>query len=98
VDIGMAVPADIPREARWPLTFSPEEGKYVRVSVKDQGDGIEEAQMEKIFDPFFSTRFIGRGLGLPLSLSIVKSHNGCIVLESIPGNGSVFHVFLPEAA
>jgi signal transduction histidine kinase len=80
------------------LTFSPNTVRYVHVSVRDQGDGIAADQMEKVFDPFFSTRFIGRGLGLPLSLSIVKSHNGCMVLESIPGNGSTFHVFLPETA
>jgi len=98
VDMGMADTANIPREPLWPLTFSPDADRYVRVSVKDQGNGIETAQMEKIFDPFFSTRFIGRGLGLSLSLSIVKSHNGCILLETIPGNGSTFHVFLPEAS
>jgi len=98
VEIGMANPEDISKKNCWPLTFSPNTVRYVHVSVKDQGDGIAADQMEKVFDPFFSTRFIGRGLGLPLSLSIVKSHNGCMVLESIPGNGSTFHVFLPETA
>lgn len=98
VEIRMANPGDISQKHRWPVTFTPNADRYVRVSVTDQGDGIEAVQLEKIFDPFFSTRFIGRGLGLPLSLSIVKSHNGCIVLESIPGNGSTFHIFLPEAA
>ncbi len=97
VDAGTADSADIPPEPRWPLTFSPDAARYVRVSVKDQGDGIAPARMEKIFDPFFSTRFIGRGLGLSLSLSIVKYHNGCIAVESVPGKGSTFHVFLPQA-
>lgn len=98
VDMDTAGPADIPQNPRWPLTFTPDAARYVRVSVKDQGDGISADQVEKIFDPFFSTRFIGRGLGLSLSLSIVKSHDGCIVLESGSGKGSTFHVFLPEVA
>lgn len=97
VDAGTADSADIPPEPRWPLTFSPDAARYVRVSVKDQGDGIAPGRMEKIFDPFFSTRFIGRGLGLSLSLSIVKYHHGCIAVESVPGKGSTFHVFLPQA-
>lgn len=97
VDMAAADPADIPQTPRWPLTFTPEAARYVRVSVKDQGDGIPADQVEKIFDPFFSTRFIGRGLGLSICLSIVKSHNGCIILETASGKGSLFHVFLPEA-
>jgi signal transduction histidine kinase len=51
--------------------------------------------MEKIFDPFYSTKFIGRGLGLPAVLEIVRASNGVVTVESERGRGSVFKVFFP---
>jgi two-component system cell cycle sensor histidine kinase/response regulator CckA len=71
------------------------EGAYVKVSVEDQGDGIEEASLKKIFDPFFTTKEKGSGLGLTGALSIVKNHDGDITVESRPGSGTTFHVYLP---
>ena len=70
-------------------------GDYVRVSVADSGVGISPAHLEKIFDPFFSTKANSRGLGLASSYSIVKRHGGTIEVISAPGKGSVFHVWLP---
>lgn len=90
--------SDIPAGNRWPVTFAPQKTDYVCLVVKDQGTGIMTDSMEKIFDPFYSTRFIGRGLGLSMALSIVKSHDGCITVQSRPGKGSVFQVFIPLAA
>jgi|GEM_PF-1317668 len=70
-------------------------GNYMKISVTDQGCGIFPDTLKLIFDPFFSTRFIGRGLGLPTVLGIVRSHNGGVAVESTPEVGSTFHVMLP---
>ena len=67
----------------------------MKISVTDQGCGIFPDTLKLIFDPFFSTRFIGRGLGLPTVLGIVRSHNGGVAVESTPEVGSTFHVMLP---
>lgn len=78
----------------WPEQVEP--GLYAVMEVTDQGDGIDAATLPKIFDPFFSTRDMGRGLGLPAALGIVRGHHGGIQVESIPGAGSVFRVYLPS--
>jgi nitrogen-specific signal transduction histidine kinase/CheY-like chemotaxis protein len=70
-------------------------GDYVKVSVKDSGIGIPKEILPGIFDPFFTTKTKGHGLGLATCYSIVKRHGGCIDVESEPGKGSTFHVYLP---
>ena len=80
---------------RFPGNFQPEARDYACVEVKDTGCGIAKADIAKLFDPFYSTRFTGRGLGLAVVLGHVKSHNGCITLESRPGHGSIFRVYMP---
>ncbi|MBI5639484.1 MAG: PAS domain-containing protein [Nitrospirae bacterium] len=72
-------------------------GEYIKVSLEDQGTGIEKADLEKIFDPFFSTKEKGSGLGLTSSFSIIRSHDGRITVESKPGKGTVFQIYLPAA-
>jgi signal transduction histidine kinase len=67
----------------------------VEVSVIDRGIGIEPAQLENIFNPFFTTKSEGVGLGLAIVSKIVDEHGGRIVVESRPGEGSVFRVYLP---
>jgi PAS domain S-box-containing protein len=74
------------------------EGDYLRLEVSDTGCGISEEQQARIFDPFFSTKFAGRGLGLAVVHGIVRAHAGAIHLSSRPGRGTKFHVFLPCAA
>ena len=70
-------------------------GKYVKTTVKDQGEGIPKENLAKIFDPFFTTRPKGSGLGLSVAFAIVKKHGGHISAESALGDGAAFHVYLP---
>jgi signal transduction histidine kinase/CheY-like chemotaxis protein len=77
--------------------FSLPKGKYVRISVSDQGKGIPEKYLDKIFDPYFTTKETGSGLGLAICYSIVTKHGGMITVESTPGTGSTFLLYLPAA-
>jgi PAS domain S-box-containing protein len=70
-------------------------GKYVKITVRDEGIGIPEEYLKKIFDPYFTTKPKGSGLGLATSYSIVKNHEGLITVESKVGMGSVFSIYLP---
>lgn len=76
---------------KFPLRF----GKYVRITIKDNGTGIAPEHMPKIFDPYFTTKKQGSGLGLTSSYSIIKRHKGHIMAESTPGEGSTFVIYLP---
>ncbi len=72
-------------------------GKYIKLSFHDEGPGIPPENLTKIFDPYFTTRQSGSGLGLTASYSIARKHGGIVTVESSCGHGSVFHVFLPVA-
>ncbi len=72
-----------------------EEGKYVEISVQDNGIGISEKSLSKIFDPYFTTKAKGSGLGLATSYSIIKNHGGVIHVSSKMGTGTTFYVYLP---
>jgi signal transduction histidine kinase len=72
-----------------------EAGPGVEVSVIDRGSGIEAKNLENIFNPFFTTKGDGVGLGLAIVSKIVDEHGGQITVESTPGEGSVFRVYLP---
>lgn len=73
-------------------------GKYIRISVRDSGTGIDRASLTKIFDPYFSTKKGGSGLGLASAYSIIKKHNGHIQVHSEQGEGSTFRVYLPASS
>nr|WP_320133003.1 transporter substrate-binding domain-containing protein [uncultured Holophaga sp.] len=75
-----------------------EAGPQVVLEVSDTGSGIAPDVLPRIFDPFFSTRFTGRGLGLPATLGILRSHGGGLRVTSRPGAGSTFIVYLPALA
>ncbi len=70
-------------------------GSYVRLRVKDTGCGMEEPTLARVFDPFFTTKFMGRGLGMAAVSGIVRSHNGGIHIDSVPGRGTIVTVDLP---
>lgn len=76
----------------------PVSGDFVRISIADQGEGIPGPVMARIFEPFYTTKKDGTGLGLSLSLEIIRSHQGYIDVSSIEGNGSTFIVLLPYQA
>jgi two-component system CheB/CheR fusion protein len=82
------------------LSDNPAPGEYVFLEVVDNGSGMDEQTMRRIFDPFFSTKFVGRGLGLAAVLGIVRQHRGIVQLHSVLGRGTSFTVLFPvgEAA
>ena len=81
----------------FPADWKPDGDTYACLEVSDTGCGISREQLDLIFDPFFSTRFTGRGLGLAVALGVVRSYGGAIAVESEPGRGSHFRVFWPIA-
>ncbi len=76
------------------LPFAPD-GRFVKISIRDSGIGMSANIAEKIFDPYFTTKHGGSGLGLAISQSIINKHNGHITVESTPGVGSTFAIYLP---
>jgi two-component system cell cycle sensor histidine kinase/response regulator CckA len=85
----------ITREDYLPLN----EGYYVKISLQDEGLGIKQEHLERIFDPYFTTKDVGSqkgvGLGLAIAYSIIKKHSGHIAVESSVGGGTTFHIYLP---
>jgi two-component system, cell cycle sensor histidine kinase and response regulator CckA len=73
------------------------EGKYVKITVTDNGGGIQEQHLSRIFEPYFTSKENGTGLGLATSYSIIRRHKGRITVESQYGKGSTFHIFLPAS-
>ncbi len=82
-------------QAAWTENNTP--GEYVYLQVTDDGCGMDRATMERMFDPFFSTKFTGRGLGLALVIGILRANRGVVTVSSEMGVGTVIQVLFPAA-
>jgi len=74
-----------------------EKGQYIRISFADTGEGIPEELLSKIFDPYFTTKESGNGLGLATVFSIIERHDGYITVDSSVGKGTIFYLYIPAA-
>ncbi|MBE7499408.1 MAG: PAS domain S-box protein [Verrucomicrobiales bacterium] len=97
LELSRVAPTAIPTAHRFPVEWQPQEPSYVRLEVRDNGGGIAAPDLNQVFDPFFSRKLTGRGLGLSVVLGIVQAHRGAVTVASEPGRGSVFTLYLPEA-
>ncbi|MBN1101870.1 MAG: response regulator, partial [Deltaproteobacteria bacterium] len=70
-------------------------GRYVSLTIEDNGKGMDEETRGRVFEPFFTTKFQGRGLGMPAVYGIVRNHGGCVLVESMIGKGTTVRVYLP---
>ncbi|MHC1743608.1 MAG: nitrogen regulation protein NR(II) [Syntrophobacteraceae bacterium] len=81
----------------YPTGWMPKARAYAVLTVSDTGCGLDDLTIERIFDPFFSTKCVGRGLGLSVALGLARQHEGAIAVESQPRQGATFRLFLPLA-
>lgn len=79
------------------LGRSAREGEYLCLDVRDNGAGMDQDTARRMFDPFFSTKFAGRGLGLASVLGLLRAHGGTVAVHSVPGRGTLVRLLLPVA-
>jgi signal transduction histidine kinase len=97
IGVGTTPAAALPERNRFPVGWQPVAPAYAWLEVRDDGGGIAPADLENLFDPFFSTKFAGRGLGLPVVLGIAQVHGGMVTVTTGVGVGSAFRIHLPLA-
>ena len=98
VSVATVTAAAIPSLHRFPVGGEPQDTRHACLEIRDTGCGIPGRDLEAIFDPFFSSKFTGRGMGLAVVLGIVRALDGFVTVESTPGQGSSFRIFLPLPA
>ncbi len=98
IDIAAGIATLKPADVKQRPGLSP--GEYVKITVRDNGPGIDPGVIDRIFDPFFTTQEVGKGDGLGLSVvhGVVKDHGGAVFVDSRPGDGAVFTLFFPAAS
>ena len=97
VSVTTTVPPAHSPMPRFPIKSPLQNKAYACLEVKDTGCGIAAKDMDTLFDPFYSSKFPGRGMGLPVVLGIVRAHEGVITVDSESGRGSIFRVYFPLA-
>ena len=95
INVSTVSPETITGPHRFPIGWRPVRKNYACLEVSDTGKGIEAADIDKIFDPFFSNKFTGRGLGLSVVLGMIRAAEGGVTVTSDPGGGSSFRCFFP---
>lgn len=95
--ISTAAAEEIASSHRFPLIWTPQHAHYACLQIRDNGSGIAQEHLERIFDPFFSDKFLGRGMGLSLVQGILRAHEGCVTVVSTTGQGTTISVYLPLA-
>ena len=95
ISVSMVKSKEIPHTHRFPIAWTPEHDLYGCLKVQDNGSGIAEDDLSKIFDPFYTTKFAGRGLGLANALGCMRSIGGGITVSSKPDQGSSFCFYFP---
>lgn len=95
VSLSRLAAANLPPERRVPHNWRPVAAEYLCLAIADTGPGMASEALDNIFDPFFSTKFTGRGLGLSVALGLVKVHDGSMAIDSAPGRGTVVRVYWP---
>jgi two-component system sensor kinase FixL len=85
----------LPASRKLVIRTAMEDGRGVRVSVRDSGIGIDRHEMDRLFEPFYTTKADGLGMGLSISRTIIKAHNGTIGAENNPEGGATFYFTLP---
>lgn len=97
ISVTKVLGGEIPSESFFFSDIFPED-LYVNLEISDNGCGMSQETLSKIFDPFFTTKFTGRGLGMAAVQGIVKGHGGAILIQSEPGVGTVFNIYLPACS
>ena len=95
IDVSASLRCDQVPTGHFASPDEPQSGDWVRISVVDNGCGMDGATVTRIFDPFYTTKTKGRGLGLAAVLGIVGSHGGYLEVDSREGQGTAFHIWLP---
>lgn len=97
LSISSVSPASISSSHCYPVDWKPQNQAHACLQLTDTGCGISDKDFQSLFDPYFSHKFTGRGLGLAVVLGIIRAHGGGVTVESKPGRGSTFRVFFPMA-